>query len=173
MIQNDQQIKMMILYSVWSAGCPIPTQTLEMILSECGIGQIGTSGELHDLAEKGHISLISDDETEYIVLQKTGYNIVSTLGADLSPTVREKLILTTAREVANLRKDLGVFASFDERSEGGFDVKLSITDDGVHLIDIKLFAPTKAQAEIMTANFKDDPYKVYREVLASMTRPRR
>ena len=173
MIQNDQQIKMMILYTVWSAGCPLPTQTLEVILAECGIGQIGTSGELHDLAEKGHLSLISDEETEYAVLQKTGIEIVSTLGADLSPTIREKLILTTAREVAKLRKDLGIATSVDEKSEGGFEVKLSITDDGISLIEIKMFAPTKVQADIMTANFKEDHYRVYREVLASMTKPRR
>ena len=173
MIQNDQQIKMMILYSLWSAGCPIPTVTLGQILMECGIGTIGTMGELYDLAEKKHLSVIPDGDIEYIVLQKTGTEIAKTLGRDLSPSVREKLMLITAREVAKLRKDLGVAASYEENEDGGYEVKVSLSDEGASLMDLKMFAPTMAQAELMTANFRDDPYKVYRDVLASMTKSRR
>ena len=173
MIQNEQQIKMMILYSLWSAGCPIPTVTLGQILMECGIGTIGTMGELYDLAEKKHLSIISDDEVEYIVLQKTGVEIATTLGHDLSPSMREKLMLLTAREVAKLRKDLGVAASYEEREGGGYEVRVSLSDEGSSLMDLKMFAPTRAQADLMTANFREDPYKVYRDVLASMTKPRR
>ncbi|MBO5036879.1 MAG: DUF4364 family protein [Clostridia bacterium] len=173
MIQNEQQTKMMILYSLWSAGCPMPTVTLSQILGEFGIGAIGTTGEIYDLAEKKHITVIDDDDVEYIVLQKTGQEIATTLGRDLSPSVREKLMLTTAREVAKLRKDLGVAASYEGKESGGYEVYVSLSDEGSALMDLKMFAPTRAQADIMIANFKDDPYKVYREVLASMTKSRR
>lgn len=173
MIQNEQQVKIMILFALWSAGCPIPKETLEQILTECGIGAIGTSSELYDLAANNHLNIISDDGTDYVVLQKTGLEIVSTLGRDLSPSIREKLLLTTAREVASLRKDLCISASYTPKKNGGFDVKVALSDEGSFLMDLTMFAPTTAQAEIMVANFREDPYRVYREVLASMTKSRR
>ena len=170
MINDNQQIKMMILFTLRSAGCPLPTDTITLILNECGIGQIGTSGELYDLKEKGHVELITDDDTEYAVLQKTGIEIVTALGRDLSPTLREKIILATAKEVAKLRKDLGVSASCKERSDGGFDVFFALTDEGAPLIELTMFAPTKAQADIMSSTFKDDPYRVYRDIIASLSK---
>ena len=39
-------------------------------------------------------------------------------------SVREKLMLLTAREVAKLRKDLGVAASYEEKENGGYEVKM-------------------------------------------------
>ena len=169
MINNEQQIKMMILFSLASAGCPLPTETVSQILNEFDVGQIGTSGELFELREKGHIALITDEDTEYAVLQRTGTEIVKNLGNDLSPTLREKLISATAKEVAKLRKDLGVSASCKERPDGGFDVVFGLTDDGSSLMELKLFAPTKAQADIMSDNFREDPYSVYRKVIASLS----
>ncbi|MBQ6172566.1 MAG: DUF4364 family protein [Clostridia bacterium] len=170
MINDDQQIKMMILFALRSAGCPLPSVTIAQILNECGIGQIGTSGELYDLEEKGHVSLITDDDTEYAVLQKTGTEIVTALGRDLSPTLREKIILATAKEVAKLRKDLGVSASCREKPDGGFDVLFSLTDEGSPLMELTMYAPTKAQADIMISAFKDDPYRVYRDIITSLSK---
>jgi hypothetical protein len=170
MIDDNQQIKMMILFSLRSAGCPLPSSTVAQILNECGVGQLGTSGELYELRDRGHVALITDEDTEYAVLQKTGIEIVDALGRDLSPTLREKLILTTAKEVAKLRKDLGISSSCKERSDGGFDVYFALTDEGSPLFEVTMFAPTKAQADIMISGFRNDPYRVYRDVIASLSK---
>ena len=88
MINDNQQIKMMIMFVLRSAGGTIPSETVFQIM--------------------GHVSLITDEDTEYAVLENTGIEIVSALGRDLSPTLRENLTLITAKEVSKLRNDLGI-----------------------------------------------------------------
>ena len=170
MINDEMHIKMMIMFALRSAGGMIPSDTVAQIIDECGIGQIRTAGELFELRDQGHISLITDDGTEYAVLEKTGREIVSALGRDLSSSLREKIILTTAKEIAKLRKDLEIMASYKERHGGGYDVCFTLKDEGEPLMDLKMYAPTTDQANIMITSFKNDPYRVYREVLASLSK---
>lgn len=108
MINDNQQIKMMIMFVLRSAGGTIPSETVFQIMDECGIGQIRTLSELFELRDMGHISLITDEDTEYAVLENTGIEIVSALGRDLSPSLRENLMIITEKEVAKLRNDLGI-----------------------------------------------------------------
>ena len=172
MLTNEHTAKVMILYALKCAGGPLPTEVLSQILSQCGFGVIGAMSELDTLTVNRHVSVLDDDGVSYAVLTKTGEDICETFSSELGTSMREKIMLTTAREVASLRKDLGV-SSKTEQTENGYKVSVNLSDDEIPLMRLEMFAPTKAQADIMIGNFRDDPYAVYRAVLASMTNQRK
>jgi len=172
MLTNEHIAKVMILYSLKQAACPLPIDVLSQIVSQCGFGAIGALSELNGLSEQNHVNIIEDDGVEYVVLTHSGEEICDNLATDLSPSLREKLMITTAREVAKLRKDLGVFSKSEE-VDGGFKLYFELNDDSTNLMHLEMFAPTKAQADIMIMNFREDPYAVYKSALQSLTNPRK
>ena len=86
--------------------------------------------------------------------------------------IREKAVAYATIEINKLRQAIGVEASVEERTKLGqtdYFCHVSLSDAGLPLMNLSLFAPNRIHAEMMAERFRKDPLTVYQKVLQILT----
>lgn len=123
---------------------------------------------ISELIEQGTVEEYSYEGERYIQPTVSAKDIVDAIGKEIPLSVREKASVYTMRELAKLRKQLGVATEL--RQEGNdYYIGVSISDNGLTLYKAELYAPTKEQALRMERSFKSKPYEVYGKLIESLT----
>ena len=91
---------------------------------------------------------------------------------DIGLSYREKAVAYASIEINKLRQSIGVDASVEERTKLGQTehfCHISLSDEGLPLMKLSLFAPNRIHAEMMAERFRKDPLTVYQKVLQILT----
>ncbi len=168
MLLNTNQTKILVLYILDVASCPMPLHTTNDIIAMCDINGFTIMEALGELLEQGTIEEYTFEGERYIQPAISAKSIVEAIGTEIPLSVREKASVYTMREIAKMRKKLGVKSSIRQDGED-FYVTISINDNGLVLYKAELFAPTREQALRMGRSFESKPYEIYGKIIESLT----
>ena len=168
MFLNTTQTKILVLYVLHVANSPLPVTTVNDIIALCEINGFTIMAAISELIEQGTVEEYAYDGERYIQPAVAAGEIVDAIGKEVPLTVREKASVYTMRELAKLRKQLGVTTSIRQDGEDYY-ISVSLQDNGLVLYRAEFYAPTKEQALRMERSFKSKPYEIYSNLIESLT----
>lgn len=167
------QIKVLALYTVAGTPGPVPRHVIETALALCNVNIFQIQEALYNLLENGNLTQQEDeDNTPYLFATDQGKCVAEELRKDIGLSYREKAIAYAAVEMNKLRQSIGVEASVEERAKIGETehyCHVSLSDVGLPLMKLSLYAPNRIHAEMMAERFRKDPLTVYQKVLQILT----
>ncbi len=165
-LRSKNDIRILICYMLASVDSPLSSKDITDILGRYDIvNYFEAKDALSSLLEQNSISF---GDEKYCIEEK-GREIARTLDTALPLSVRDRVLEATVALLAHAK------AERDNRVEisevpNGFVVICHISDREDDLMKIELLVPDKKQAEIIKANFHENPRRIYELLLAGLTR---
>lgn len=167
-ISDKLEIKFLILYIAARLAGPAPFEMLQD-LSTCdadaGVDYFDFSECLADLVRTEHLTL--DKEGLYTITDKGRRNSAiceSSLPYSVRMTVEKNL---PARNEQLKRRNL-VGAAMEPRAQGGFTVKLSLSDEKDNLMKLDLMVTREDIGKEIQKNFKAHAEEIYSTLLSAL-----
>ncbi len=127
-----------------------------------------TSSAFDDLVNNGNLVLADDDSNQY-ALSENGIIIANQLDSTLAYSVKEKALNCALTLLAQKKTERENSVEIT-KNENGFTVNCTISGGNIELFSFNLYAPQMEQALIIKKNFLENPSKVYKVMLALMTK---
>ena len=167
------QIKVLVLCVVNGIPGPMPRHVAETALALCNANIFSIQEALHDLLKNENLTQKEDEDgTPYLFMTEQGKCVIEALLRDAPLAYREKALAYATMEMTKLRAQIGVNASVSPLEKGNgeeYTCDISLSDSGLSLLKISLYAPNKIQAQMMAERFRKHPLDVYRKILQILT----
>lgn len=164
-LTDTYAVKILICYFLRQINRPITPDQLVEIATEDGIVNYFIFTEaVNQLLEAKTIMLEERDGDEVYVLSE-----LAKFGADdfkrmVPKSFRDKILSSGLKFFAKLKNQNDVKISISEQSRG-FSVNAICTDGGLTLMDLRLYAPDREQAELLADKIMMNPSDFYSKVL--------
>ena len=164
-LTDTYAVKILICYFLRQINRPITPLQLTEIATDDGIVNYFVFTEaMNQLLEAKTITIEEQDGEEYYVLSE-----LAKLGADdfkrmVPKSFRDKILGSGLRFFAKLKNENDVKISITEQDKG-CSVGVHITDGPLMLMDLKLYAPDREQAELLRDKIEKNPADFYGKVL--------
>ena len=157
-IQNDLDLKMMILYLMDLVAAPISfLQLLDLAMCDSGVDYFSLSQAVGHMVETEHLSL---EEGRYAITEKGRRN--SKICEDSLPfSVRRRCDANLSALNQTLRRQEQVQSDILPNQDGSCMVRLFLADGGGVLMEAKLYAPTQEMGEKMAQRYQQEPERLY------------
>ena len=157
-IQNDLDLKMMILYLMDRVAAPISfLQLLDLAMCDSGVDYFSLSQAVGHMVETEHLSL---EEGRYAITEKGRRN--SKICEDSLPfSVRRRCDANLSALNQTLRRQGQVQSAILPNQDGSCMVRLFLADGGGVLMEAKLYAPTQEMGEKMAQRYQQEPERLY------------
>ncbi|MDF2686834.1 MAG: hypothetical protein K0S55_2017 [Clostridia bacterium] len=165
---SKNQLKILVLFTLKSAGSPLSLSSLGDILGFCDINYFHIQECIVEHISMKHIIIHVDEGNEFAMLSPKGEQIVEALKNDVPVSIRERVASATALEIARIRHNLSIDVEVvqnNEPDDGSYTLNLALRDDALVLLKLSMYTPTKLQADMMAKNFNDNPTKIYKTIL--------
>lgn len=164
-IQNDLDLKLLVLYIMNRAAAPITfNQLLELSLCDAGVDYFSLTQAVNHLVETEHLSAQGE---RYAITEKGRHNCQiceETLPFSIRRRCDENLIAVNEL----LRREAQIRGDLLPREDGTFTVRLALDDDAGNLFSLDLLVPSHEQGEQLIARFKSGPEAFYNSLLAGL-----
>lgn len=161
--QND--IRILLCYILDSVKEPLSGEILSQIVQKKGLANyFDVCDSLAALARQGNLV----EKDGLYTITKTGKEIASALDATLPVSVRDKALEAAVRLMAEAKAQRENRVEIEE-IENGFRVTCHISGGEMELMAISLYAPDRAQADLVKRSFYRDPQGIYALLLSSLT----
>ena len=163
-ITDKLEIKFLILYIASRLVGPVPFEVLQdLSMCDSGVDYFDFSECLADLVRTGHLTLGEDQL--YSITEK-GRRNSAICETSLPYSVRMQAEQELAAYNEQLKRRNLVGASVEERSEGGYTVRLSLSDELDSLMDLELLVTRQEMAKEIQKKFKSHAEEIYTRILA-------
>lgn len=168
-IQDELELKLLILYICARVSQPIPYETLwDLTLCDTAIDYFEFTERLSDLVRTQH--LIIDEDDLYAITEK-GIRNSKICETTLPYSVRIRCDKNV--KICNRRLSLEqqVKASHAPRDNGTFTVSLNLTDDMGSVMEINAMVVTEDMAKDLEKRFLENPQQLYQKMMTVLLTP--
>lgn len=164
-LTDTYAVKILICYFLRQINRPITPMQLTEIATDDGIVNYFVFTEaINQLLAAKTITIDEQDGEEYYVLSD-----LAKIGADdfkriVPKSFRDKILGSGLRFFAKLKNEKDVKVSISEQ-ERGYTVGIHCTDGPLMLMDLRLYAPDREQAELLADQIIKNPADFYGRVL--------
>lgn len=164
-LTDTYAIKILVCYFLKQINRPItPEQLIEIATEDGLINYFIFTEAINQLLEAKTLILEERDGEQYYVLTE-----MARIGADDFKTMvprafRERILTSGLKFFARLKNENDVKISYTEQQKG-WSVNVLCTEGGLTLMDLKLYAPDREQAEILGEKIMLNPVDFYGKVL--------
>lgn len=170
-MRSKNEIKTLICYLFNSVKENLDKDLIVQSVLKQGLANyFETSSAFDDLVNNGNLVLADADSNQY-ALSENGIIIANQLDSTLAYSVKEKALDCALTLLAQKKTERENSVEIT-KNENGFTVNCSISGGDIELFSFKLYAPQMEQALIIKKNFLENPSKVYKVMLALMTKDR-
>ena len=163
--QNVFEVKVLLAYFLDKIDQPVtPSQMLEIIRSDDTVSYFLYVEAVEQMLENGTLALEEREGTEYYVLTESGREGARQFKDINSKSVRDRIYASGLRLFARLRAEREMKFEIEPAGTGA-TVRCILEDGGVTLLDLKLFAPGREQAEFIKSKILMNPSDFYSRVL--------
>ena len=163
-ISDKLEIKFLILYIAARVAGPVPFEALQdLAMCDGGVDYFGFSECLADLVRTEHLTL--DGQGLYAITEKGRRNSAiceSSLPLSVRGQVDQNLVDWNER----IRRQALVGAQVEERGQGGYAVRLSLSDELDERMELRLLVTRKELAKEIQGRFRDNAEGIYTKILA-------
>jgi len=162
-IQDKLEIKFLILYIAARVVEPVPFDTiLDLTLCDDAIDYFDFSDCLADLVRTEHMTL---DQNGLYALTEKGRRNSAICESSLPLSVRRRCDRSLEEWNRKLCRQRQVKAVTEQRPNGTYTVRLSLNDDKGGVMDLRLMVVDQAQAKAVAKRFKEEPEKLYGQII--------
>lgn len=162
-IQDKLDLKFLILYIAARVIEPIPFDTmLDLTMCDDAIDYFDFTECLQDLVTTGHLTL--SDDSLYAITEK-GLRNSKICESSLAYSVRLRCDKNLETWNRKLRRKSQVKATWEQRENGTYTVKMSLDDDMGNILDLKLMAVREDMARLLANRFLEAPERVYSQFM--------
>ncbi|MCM1226490.1 MAG: DUF4364 family protein [Clostridium sp.] len=165
-IKDIQTVKILICYLLYRINKPVESEQLYDIAVTTGIINYFMYQEAIDyLIKNDSVSAeIQENSSKIYTLTEKGVSCARTLREYAPKSYRDKIVQAALRYFAKIKYENEVKIEYIELKKGYY-VHCRCLDVGDDLLDLKLFAPDKTQAEMIGRNIMLDPAGFYSRIL--------
>lgn len=168
-IQNDLDLKLLVLYIMNRAAAPITfNQLLELAFCDAGVDYFSLTQALNHLVETEHLTLDEDDR--YAITDK-GRRNCEICQETLPFSVRRRCDENLVSVNEQLRRAAQIRGRLLPREDGMFTVCLALDDDAGNLFSLELLTPTEEQGNALIERFKTAPEATYNTLITTLLNP--
>ena len=162
-IHDKLELKFLILYIAARVIEPIPFDTmLDLTMCDDAVDYFDFTECLRDLVDTEHLTLSQDGL--YAITEK-GLRNSKICESSLAYSVRLRCDKNLEVWNRKLRRKSQVKATWEQRSNGTYTVRLSLDDDAGSLMDLKLMAVREDMAKLLAGRFRQAPEKLYGQIM--------
>jgi len=162
-IHDKLEIKFLILYIAARVIEPIPFDAvLDLTMCDDAIDYFDFSECLADLVKTEHLTL--DAEGLYAITEK-GIRNSAICESSLPYSVRLRCDKNLEVWNRKLRRKNQVKASWEQRRNGTYTLKLSLDDDMGSVMDLRLMVPREDMAKLLAERFRKSPEQLYGKIM--------
>lgn len=164
-LTDSYAVKILICYFLKQIDRPVTPDQLTQIATEDGIINYFIFAEaVKELLEAGTLVLEQSGGEEYYVLTN-----IAKLGAEdfkkmVPKALRDRILVSGLKFFARLKNENDVRISYTEQQRGWL-VNVLCTEGGLTLMELKLYAPDREQAEVLGEKIMLNPADFYGKVL--------
>lgn len=165
-LKDVQTVKILICYLLYRINKPVDSEHLYDIAVTTGIINYFFYQDALDYLIKNSSIEVSEGENHsknYILTEK-GINCARTLRGYVPKSYRDKIVKAALRYFSRLKYENEVRVDYI-KLEKGYYVHLRCLDVGDDLLDMKLFAPDRTQAEMIGKKIMLNPAGFYGKIL--------
>ena len=172
-IINAQQVRLLVGYMLREVPEPMGRQLLPELLQYHGLANFfEVNRAIEELLAKGSLQ---EAEGDKLILTEQGRTAVNEWEFLLPYSAKQKAVKAVMTALTRLRNQRENRVEIRPR-ERGLDVVCTVLDGEQALLELRLWVPNKAQAEIVKERFLNDPLSCYRstvEMLMEEEQPRK
>ena len=163
---NTETAKLLLCYVLFKISKPVLSEQLYEITVKSGvINYFFYNDAIASLLENQCIEKSADENgNEIFTLSTKGTVLAKDFKSYIPKSFRDRLV-TSAIKYFN---DIRIRNEFSLKSieiENGYNVEFTCFDGDIRLMDLKMYAPDSAQAELIMNKIRIDPIGFYSEVL--------
>ena len=164
-IQNDLDLKLLVLYIINRAVAPITfNQLLELALCDAGVDYFSLTQVVNHLVETEHLTAQGD---RYEITE-TGRHNCKICEETLPFSVRRRCDENLVAVNEQLQREAQIRSELIPREDGTFTVSLALDDDAGNLFRLELLIPSQEQGQALVSRFKANPEQFYNTLLSNM-----
>lgn len=164
-IQNDLDLKLLVLYIINRAVAPITfNQLLELALCDAGVDYFSLTQVVNHLVETEHLTAQDD---RYEITEKGRHNCKiceETLPFSVRRRCDENLVAVNEQ----LQREAQIRGELIPRQDGTFTVSLALDDDAGNLFRLELLIPSQEQGQALVSRFKANPEQFYNTLVSNL-----
>ena len=162
--KND--IRILLCYILASVGAPLSRQDLTGIIQRKGLANYFESEDaLASLVAQGNVT---QDGAGNFTVTPAGREIARSLDAALPLSVRDKALEAAYALLSQAKVERENQVEV-RKTNKGYQITCHISGGDMDLMAVSLYAPDKAQMELIKKRFYQDPEGIYQLVLAAFT----
>ncbi len=164
-LTDPYAVKILLCYFLRQINRPITPNQLAEIATDDGIVNYFVYTEaINELLEAGTITLEEENGEEFYVLSEIGKFGAEDFKSMVPKSFRDKILGSGLKFFAKMKNqnDVSVLVSEQEK---GYLVTVHCSEGGLTLMDLKLYAPDREQAELLRDKIAQNPVDFYSRVL--------
>ncbi len=164
-LRDGQTVRILICYLLYRINKPVDSEQLYDIAVTTGIINYFFYQDAMDyLIKNNSISVEKNKNSEIYTLTEKGINCAKTLRGYVQKSYRDNIVKAALRYFAKVKYENEVKIEYIEL-EKGFYVHCRCLDIGEDLLDLKLYAPDRTQAEMIGRNIMLNPAGFYSKIV--------
>jgi hypothetical protein len=141
-----------------------PVQLMEIATGEGIVDYFLYTQAVKEMLEAGTIMCTERDGVSYYTLSESGRAGAESFKRLVPKSVRDRIYASGLRLFAKLKNEQCVSVAIEDTDKGCM-VKCTVTDSGVVLMELSLFAPDREQAEHIKRKMVSNPSELYGRIL--------
>ncbi len=166
-MRSKNEIRILICYLIKSVKAPVSKELILESLQKDGLANyFEASACFDDLVKNRHITV--NDNNKY-TLTEDGMMIATQLEDSLAYTVKEKafhcVMMLLEKEKTERENKVEIV-----KNERGYNVKCSITSEGLTILSLEFYVPDYEQAKLVKKNFRKNPELLYKTTISVLSK---
>ena len=158
-------VKGLILFILKHSGTPLGKEDLtEIVLSDGLVDYFDFTEALQELLESGLVDIAAKDDAR-LILSSLGRQTEEIYENDLPYNVRKKNLAATMQVLSRIKRDSNTRTHI-EKTEKGYLVTCSLTEDQTLLLEYSVLVPDEMQAYMIADRFVKHPTEKYQAILS-------
>lgn len=159
------EVKLLLAYFLNQTEMPCtPVQLMEIATGEGIVDYFLYTEAVKEMLEAGTIILERRDGVDYYALSDKGRAGAESFKRLVPKSVRDRILASGLRLFTKIKNDQCVKAKIEETDKGCM-VSFTVTDSGVTLMELSLFAPDMEQAEHIRRKITANPSELYGRIM--------
>lgn len=166
-MRSKNEIRILICYLIKSVKAPVSKELILESLQKDGLANyFEASACFDDLVKNRHITVNCNNK---YTLTEDGMMIATQLEDSLAYTVKEKafhcVMMLLEKEKTERENKVEIV-----KNERGYNVKCSITSEGLTILSLEFYVPDYEQAKLVKKNFRKNPELLYKTTISVLSK---
>ncbi len=164
-LNDSYAVKILICYFLQQIGRPItPNQLTEIATSDGTVNYFVYTEAIEQMLSAGTLTIKEENGESYYVLSEMGQAGAGDFKKIVPKSFRDKILSSGLKFFAKLKNEQDVQTKITEQ-EIGYLVECICTDGEATLMELKLFAPDKEQAQMLADKIMLNPTDLYSKIM--------